>query len=232
MTPAPARLIPTSARPLLGLTVMVVEDSRFASEALRQMCLHGGARIRRADCIASARRHLAAYFPSVSIVDMGLPDGDGAELISEIRQRCGDLAPVIATSGDPDREMPARRAGAHDFLPKPVASLGLFEQVILRHLPDSARPKGPRILRRELPMPDRAALRDDLDHAERLCRGEPDTEMRTYLGAFVAGVARCAEDESLARAADDLPATAGSGALRQLRALLQDRLRKETRAPV
>ena len=70
---------PTANRPLLGLTVLVVEDSRFACEAMRLLCLRSGARIRRADNLHHAHQHLKVYRPSVVIVDLGLPDRGGAQ---------------------------------------------------------------------------------------------------------------------------------------------------------
>jgi PleD family two-component response regulator len=72
---------PTAERPLLGLTILVVEDSRYASEAIRLMSLRSGARLRRADCLGSAERHLNVYSPTIAIVDLGLPDGSGLDLI-------------------------------------------------------------------------------------------------------------------------------------------------------
>ncbi|MCA8882566.1 MAG: response regulator [Rhodobacteraceae bacterium] len=224
----PHRLIPTSDLPLLGLTLLLVEDSRVASEALRQMCLHSGARLRRADCIRSARRHLAAYFPSVSIIDMGLPDGDGADLISDLRARGGDLSPVIALSGAPETEAAARRAGAQAFLHKPLAGLGVFQQTILKLLPPAARPRGLRALSSATLAHDDMALRDDLGHAARLMRGPLTPETRRYVADFLVGVSRCAQDAALTRAAEAAAMTAAdpnTAPMDDLRSLVDDRLR-------
>ena len=89
-------------RPLTGLTVLVVEDSRFASEAVRLLCLRSGARIRRADCLRSAARHLQTYRPAVVIVDLGLPDGNGADLIRQIAATEPRVPVLLGISGDPD----------------------------------------------------------------------------------------------------------------------------------
>ena len=102
-------------RPLTGLTVLVVEDSRFASEAVRLLCLRSGARIRRADCLRSAERHLRTYRPAVVIVDLGLPDGDGAGLIRQIASAEPRVPVVLGLSGDPDGRNAAMSAGADGF---------------------------------------------------------------------------------------------------------------------
>ena len=111
--------VPTADRPLLGLTVLVVEDSLYACEAMRLLCLRSGARIRRADSLKSAHRHLSVYRPVVVIVDLGLPDGSGAELINELAIQAPRVAVILGISGDTDGEEVAIAAGADGFLEKP-----------------------------------------------------------------------------------------------------------------
>ncbi len=124
---------PTADRPLLGLTILVVEDSRYASEAMRLLCLRSGARIRRADCIASAERHLNVYRPSVGIVDLGLPDGSGLEIIERMDGMQPRVPIILGTSGAEADQAGAEclAAGADGFLPKPIESVGAFQAAIL-----------------------------------------------------------------------------------------------------
>ncbi len=187
---------PTAQRPLLGLTVLAVEDSRYACEALRLLCLRSGARIRRADCLSNARRHLRTYRPNVLIVDIGLPDGRGTDLIAELAG--ADIRPevILGTSGDSGAADRAIGAGADGFLDKPVANLGTFQSVILAHLPKDRQPSGPRALSAEEIAPDELALRDDLVHAARLLDAGPEGAV-DYVTQFLGGVARSMEDDAL-----------------------------------
>lgn len=190
---------PTAERPLLGLTVLVVEDSRFACEAMRLLCLRSGARIRRADSLAAARRHLRVYRPSVVIVDLGLPDGSGAELIDELNRAQPRVDVLLGISGEASMEAVAYGAGADGFFEKPVASLATFQEAVLRHLPEGARPKGPRALSDEMISPDPIALQDDLAHVADLLTTKDAEDMLDYVTQFLAGVARSAGDKPLVK---------------------------------
>ena len=221
--------MPTSNRPLLGMTVLVVEDSRFTCEALRLMCLRSGARIRRADCLRSARRHLQVYRPSIAIIDVGLPDGSGAELIDELNRANPRVSVILGTSGDTEAEATAIAAGADGFLSKPLSSVAVFQQAILDNLPADRRPTGPRVLSEEEVDPDPVAYRDDMTHVANLLDDHQEGPVLDYVVQFLGGVARSAEDGQLAAAASDLGSCRAKGVsvnveVARLAGLVQQRL--------
>ncbi|MEP3346500.1 MAG: response regulator [Litoreibacter sp.] len=220
----------TTQRPLLGLTVLVVEDSRFASEAVRLLCIRSGARIRRADSLTAARRHLQVYRPSVVVVDLGLPDGSGIDLIQELSQEDPTVRPVmIATSGaDGDGQATAAlSAGAHEFLPKPFSSVCDFQQLILNHLPEDMRPNGLRVLNHETVSPDPIALNEDLFHLDELLGSGLDA--LPYVAPFLQGLSRLADDAELSKVSKGLTQAHVTGkgrrdAIHATRGLIQQRL--------
>ncbi len=203
---------PTAERPLLGQTVLVVEDSRFACEAMRLLCLRSGARIRRADSLRAAARHLAVYRPSVVVIDLGLPDGSGLSLIRDLSRTQPRVPVILATSGDPALRAQALTAGAHDFIAKPLTTIAVFQAAILAHLPPDERPMGPRAAATGKVVPDALAFRDDLAHAAELLTGAPDTATMDYALQFLGGLAMSAGDEALEQATRALSQCRSSGA--------------------
>lgn len=215
---------PTADRPLLGLTVLVVEDSRFASEALRLLCLRSGARIRRADCVLSAERHLNVYRPAIAIVDLGLPDGSGLDVIAKMHAMRPRVPIILGTSGD-EADAAANdslAAGANGFLAKPIESVALFQAAILEHMPADLRPKAPRKAELSIVEPDPLAYREDLNHAMDLLA--LDTPPVPYLRRFLIGVARSAHDSKLENEAHSLGQSFARSEQADLRAFLSSRI--------
>ena len=206
LTPAP-----TALRPLLGMTILVVEDSRYACDAMRLLCLRSGGRIRRADCLRSARRHLQVYRPTAVIIDLGLPDGSGAELIHELANSEPRISAILATSGDDMNEAISLAAGADGFMSKPFSSLSEFQAAILQAVPEDMRPTGLRTVSDEQVEPDPIAYRDDMAHASEMLGIEADGNTLDYVAQFIQGVAKSAEDDQLKRAARKLTRARAEG---------------------
>lgn len=215
---------PTAQRPLLGLTVLVVEDSRFASEALRLLCLRSGARIRRADSLAAAERHLTVYRPTVAIVDIGLPDGSGLDLIRSLNSARPRVTALLGTSGnDRDQaEADVMAAGADGFLAKPLEHLAGFQAAILSHLPADMHPNRPRTADTSAINPDALAYREDLSHAAELLQShEPPI---SYLRPFLIGIARVAHDDALEARAAAMDAKLSAPQVQELHSMLSERI--------
>jgi CheY-like chemotaxis protein len=209
---------------LFAVTILLVEDSRSASEAIRLMASESGARVRRADSLHAAARHLAIYRPNVVMVDLGLPDGDGMALIRQLGTATPPIGGVIALSGH-DRaawQAEALASGAAAVLEKPIGGLRAFQDVVLSVLPDAEtrRPDG-----RDLSLKGRASVRaafeEDLRRAlSLLAVAVPDGDAETiaYCAQFLGSVAGMLGDAALG-AASTAP---GDG--RALLGLLEARL--------
>jgi CheY-like chemotaxis protein len=218
-SPAPKRF-GRPVQPLQGLTILTVEDSRFASESLRLLCLRSDARLRRAESLEQADRHLSVYRPDIVIVDLGLPDGDGADLIRRLAWRRWPGLVVLGTSGNPAGHKAALAAGAAGFLPKPIDSLAHFQATVLGHL--QAAPPLPQDIDPAPLDPDRFALHDDLLRVADLLRAAHDARSRHYVASFLGSLARSAQDRDMEQAAACAADTAL--ALPQLAALVAARL--------
>ncbi len=197
---------PTANRPLLGTMVLVVEDSRHACEALRLICQRSGARIRRAGSLASAERHLRTYRPRIAVIDLGLPDGSGLELIAKMAEADARIDGIIASSGDESLKDAAIGMGADAFLPKPISSIAHFQKTVLGLLPEDAQPV--RVARPAVDevAPDVLSLRDDLALACELLRTSPGPDTLAYLVNFLLGLAKCTRDPLIGESAADLAA--------------------------
>jgi CheY-like chemotaxis protein len=202
---------------LFGVTIMLVEDSRSASEAIRLYSAESGARLRRAESMTAALRHLAIYRPHVLIVDLGLPDGDGMELIRQLTTSQPPFQRVIATSGhEPSSWVSAARsAGAAACLEKPVAGLAAFQDCVLSLLPDRAdeQPSGAEL------GPEAAtallnAYEADLRRAHAMlveAEANGDLETIAYCAQFLGSVSGTYGDGAVALAARGLAAGPGLG---------------------
>jgi len=104
-----------------GACVLVVDDEPQIHRFLKPALEAAGYRIERADTAAEGLRLAAARAPEVVLLDLGLPDLDGQDVL--IRLRAFSAVPVIVLSAR-DREaekIQALDAGADDYVEKPFA---------------------------------------------------------------------------------------------------------------
>jgi CheY-like chemotaxis protein len=108
---------------LRGVRVLVVEDDAEEREFLVALLGAAGADVRSASSANEALATLAWWRPGVLVSDIGLPGGDGYDLMEAIRALPGAArVPAAAVTGQsaPEDRRRALRAGFQAHLAKPV----------------------------------------------------------------------------------------------------------------
>lgn len=104
----------------IGVRILLVEDDRSLADALRAYLSGKGYAVDHAASLQHARSALPLASWGAVLLDLNLPDGDGLQLISAIRQHDGQVPIIVLTARDQvtDR-IRGLDMGADDYLVKP-----------------------------------------------------------------------------------------------------------------
>jgi len=116
-------------------TVLVVDDEPPIRRFLRTSLGGAGYRVVAAESAAEASAMLVAESPDVVILDLGLPDKSGLEVIADIRQRSPVPIIVLSARDDERSKVEALDLGADDYVSKPFGMAELIARLraALRH---------------------------------------------------------------------------------------------------
>jgi two-component system response regulator PilR (NtrC family) len=113
----PTRPGPSSPRTPV---VLVVDDEADLRDLLTLTLVRMGLDADSADSVARARELMTSRAYSLCLTDMRLPDGSGLDLVREVHGRGGPKIAVITAFGSAENAVAALKAGAFDYLTKPV----------------------------------------------------------------------------------------------------------------
>ncbi|HCW92018.1 MAG TPA: sigma-54-dependent Fis family transcriptional regulator, partial [Marinobacter sp.] len=111
-------------------TALIVDDEPDIRDLLEITLSRMGIATLTAEDVASAKQLLTDNPPQLCLTDMNLPDGNGIELVQWMQQHCPHTPVAVITAyGSMDTAIEALKAGAFDFVSKPVELPRLRELV-------------------------------------------------------------------------------------------------------
>jgi two-component system KDP operon response regulator KdpE len=119
----------------MSLRVLVVEDDRQIRSLLQSSLGVEGFEVQTAVSVSEAAAMLEHSLPDLVLLDLGLPDGDGIDLVRQIRRQHSLPILVVSARHQEVEKVKLLDAGADDYLTKPfsVSELLARIRVALRH---------------------------------------------------------------------------------------------------
>jgi two-component system KDP operon response regulator KdpE len=124
--------------------IVLIEDEVPIRRFLRASLQTQGYRLFEAATGADGLVEVATRTPDVVVVDLGLPDMEGVDVIRRLREWSGVPIIVLSAHGQESDKVTALDAGADDYVSKPFAAGELLARirVALRHAAGVGRPDG------------------------------------------------------------------------------------------
>lgn len=111
-----------TSKQAISSQVLVVEDEAHMQRFLRATLLANGYLVTEATTGALALMHASRHAPDVVILDLGLPDVDGLEVMRQLRSFTRVPILVLSARGRETDKVQALDAGADDYLTKPFGA--------------------------------------------------------------------------------------------------------------
>ena len=126
----------------MSSTILVVDDDLHVRRFLRTVVTGHGHTVVEAGTVAEAIDAISRVHPSVVLLDLGLPDGDGLQVLRAIPAETRPPIIVLSARGQEGDKVAALDAGAEDYLTKPFGAGELLARirVVLRRTGGAAAP--------------------------------------------------------------------------------------------
>jgi two-component system KDP operon response regulator KdpE len=116
-------------------TVLVVEDEEQMRKFVRISLAANGYRVIEAKTGSEGLAQAVAHTPELVLLDLGLPDMDGIQVVRKLREWNTEPIIIISARGQEESKVEALDTGADDYLTKPFGAAELLARirVALRH---------------------------------------------------------------------------------------------------
>ena len=122
------------------LRILIVDDEKAIRRFLKATLVVHGYNVFEASDGTEALKHSVSSYPDAVILDLGLPDMDGVEVVGQIRKRSKIPIIILSVREDESDKIAALDAGADDYLTKPFNAgemLARIRAVMRRLLPQN-----------------------------------------------------------------------------------------------
>jgi len=108
------------------MTVLIIEDEKSLAREIKLFLEKAFYLCDKAFTAAEAKKLMIANEYDFILLDLGLPDNDGLELLNETKKMCPKASYIILTArGNLEDRIKGLDLGADDYLPKPFSLLEL-----------------------------------------------------------------------------------------------------------